>query len=228
MSSWIQHVNRTNRKTGRISWKWKVSRNRKNDINRKTTKAVRCDGGISLGMTCPPMCSLPVSAIRSAPPHSSSAWGVEKCADIKTRGFATVQTQWHNRSGRWCEGGEAPRAPAVRPQYFLYPPFSRHVRLPHGKSCDPGPGHPHPEGGHHQRGRHADRCGQDWWFGNRLRILKITMMPNWHFCVAMCTFQTPDKCAVSLYSSLLQSNLCWNTFATEHDWQKHGFKLTNN
>ena len=107
MSSWIQHVIR---KTGGISWIWKVSRNRKNDINRKTTKAIRCDGGISLGMTCPPMCSLPVSAIRSAPPHSSSAWGVEKCADIKTRGFATVQTQWHNRSGRWCEGGEAPRA----------------------------------------------------------------------------------------------------------------------
>ena len=79
-----------------------------------------------LGMTCPPMCSLPVLAIRSASPHSSSAWGVEKCADIKTRGFATVQTQWHNRSGRWCEGGEAPRA--VRPQNIssipLFPDMS--------------------------------------------------------------------------------------------------------
>ena len=68
---------------------------------------------LSLTTTCPPMSSLPVSPHRSAPPHSSSAWGVEKCADIKTRGFATVQTQWHSSSGRWCEGGAVRRA-AVR------------------------------------------------------------------------------------------------------------------
>ena len=68
---------------------------------------------LSLTTTCQPMSSLPVSPRRSAPPHSSSAWGVEKCADIKTRGFATVQTQWHSSSGRWCEGGAVRRA-AVR------------------------------------------------------------------------------------------------------------------
>ena len=108
-------------------------------------------------MTCPPICSLPVSATRSAPPHSSSAWGVEKCADIKTRGFATVQTQWHNRSGRWSGGGVAPKA-AVRPPICMpSPPLSRHVSLPHGKSGYSGPGHSHQEGGHHQRGGHAGR-----------------------------------------------------------------------
>ena len=42
-------------------------------------------------------------------------------------------------------------------------------------------------------------------FGNRLRsqILQLPILPFWHFCVAMCTFKTLDKCAVSPYSSLL-------------------------
>ena len=44
-----------------------------------------------------------------------------------------------------------------------------------------------------------------WLFGNRLRsqILQLTILPFWHFCVAMCTLQTLDKCAASPNSSLL-------------------------
>ena len=91
-----------------------------------------------LSVTCPPMCSLPVSAIRSAPPHSSSAWGVEKCADIKTRGFATVQTQWHNRSGRWCDGGVAPRAAVCSRNISSIHPFTDMSASPLAKAATQG------------------------------------------------------------------------------------------
>ena len=159
-----------------------------------------------LGTTCPPMCSLPVSAIRSAPPHSSSAWGVEKCADIKTRGFATVQTQWHNRSGRWCDGGVAPRAAVCSRNISSIHPFTDMSASPLAKAATQGQNIPTRRVViTNEEDMPTGLVSDAWLFENRLRsrILQLTILPFWYFCVAMCTLQTPDKCAVSPFSSLL-------------------------
>merc|ERR1712223_1008880 len=55
----------------------------------------------------------------------------EKCADIKTRGFATGETQWHSSSGRWCEGGAVRRAATCLPH-----PWQE--RPPRARTSPPG------------------------------------------------------------------------------------------
>ena len=140
------------------------------------------------------------------PPHSSSAWGVEKCADIKTRGFATVQTQWHSSSGRWCEGGAVRRAAVRSLRNAISPPcFPDMSASPMARAATQGQDIP--------TRRVVITSEEDMPAGLQLCLcmthsvfyLKLYFTASYintlpsktkKLCVSMCTLRTGDKCAV--------------------------------